>query len=179
VILGSLDFEVDADAEPSGGAWLYAAKIVGFERVPVIVWASFLILFWWGGQLVLNDRWNAAGEVSRGFGMLVPSLLISAGLTRVATWPVGRLFTALADADTEVEEVQHREGRVVSAEVTDRYGQVELPGVTPQLIHARLLPGEAALPRGTQVRVNSAQTDQGFYFVSAFPQPSHPEPYAH
>lgn len=134
VILGALDFETDmpddfgdgdVDAHHghgvnTGGAWITAGRLMGFSQVPIVVWGSFIILFMWFVSLVLNQKWNADADTLRALLLLLPNFAISAIATKLVTIPVAKLFKAMADADTEAEEVIGRTGTVVSMEADER-----------------------------------------------------------
>ncbi|GEP41918.1 hypothetical protein [Brevifollis gellanilyticus] len=180
VILGALDFETDlpddlsdGDADVShghgvntGGAWLTAGRFFGFSQVPIVVWMSFMILFMWFISLALNELWNAEASTGQALLLILPNLLLSAISTKLVTIPVAKLFKAMADADTEAEEVIGRTGIVCSIEADERYGQLEINarGV-PLLINVRTRPGEPTLPKGTPARVTEAGPDHVWYFI--------------
>lgn len=182
VILGALDFETDlpddlgggdADADihhghgvNTGGAWLTAGRLFGFSQVPIAVWGSFMILFIWFTSLVLNQKWNSEAGTARALLLLLPNAVISALMTKLVTIPVAKLFKAMADADTEAEEVIGRTGTVCSMEADERYGQLEISALgVPLLINVRTQPGEPALPKGTAAKVTAAGPDHAFYFI--------------
>lgn len=198
VLFGALDFEadlpsdlgVDADAGANsshgytpglstGGAWLSAGRFLGFSQVPMVVWLSFIILFLWFGSLVLNEWYNQSGSPVQAALLILPNLLGSLILTKVATIPVAKLFKAMGDADSEAEGVIGRTGTVTSTEADETYGQLEIPtfGV-PLLINVRTQPGVAALKRGDPAKVVSAGPDNAFYFIDSVlptePQTSQP-----
>lgn len=182
VILGALDFETDmpddlgdgdVDAHHghgvnTGGAWITAGRLFGFSQVPIVVWGSFIILFMWFVSLVLNQKWNADADTLRALLLLLPNFVISAIATKLVTIPVAKLFKAMADADTEAEEVIGRTGTVVSMEADERYGQLEIAANgAPLLINVRTQLGAPALPKGTQAQVTTAGPDNAFYFIES------------
>ncbi len=182
VILGALDFETDlpddlsdSDAEVdhghgvnTGGAWLTAGRFFGFSQVPIVVWMSFMILFMWFISLALNEMWNAEASAGQALLLLLPNLVLSAISTKLVTIPVAKLFKAMADADTEAEEVIGRTGIVCTIEADERYGQLEISarGV-PLLINVRTRPGEPSLPKGTPAQITEAGPDHAWYFIES------------
>ncbi len=186
VMAGAVDFDLDlfdfgdAGATPEipdapdssvhlGGAWLTAGKFLGFSQVPMVVWGSFLALFMWATSLVLNYQYNGEPgnrEVTTSLLLLIPNVIGSLILTKLATLPVAKLFAAMSDADNESEEVVGRTGTVVSAEVDAHYGQLEIIGKgATLLINVRLDEGAARLSKGDLAKVVSAAADQSFYYV--------------
>lgn len=187
VILGALDFETDlpddlgdGDGEVhhghgvnTGGAWLTAGRFFGFSQVPIVVWLSFMILFMWFHSLVLNQMWNPADSTLQALVLLLPNLVASLVVTKLVTIPVAKLFKAMADADTEAEEVIGRTGTVCSMEADESYGQLEITANgAPLLINVRTQPGAAALQKGQQAKVTAAGPDNAFYFIEIATQHS-------
>lgn len=183
VILGALDFEtdlpddlgdVDADTHHghhglnTGGAWLAVGRFFGFSQVPLVVWMSFVILFMWFLSLVLNETWNPAHSTMKAFILLVPNLIGSLVITKLVTIPVAKLFKAMADADTESEEVIGRTGTVCSIEADETYGQLEITANgAPLLINVRTQPGATILKKGQQAKVTAAGAQNAFYLIEA------------
>ena len=189
VLLGALDFEADlpddlggdGDAHSgggdtshglnTGGAWLSAGRFLGFSQVPLVVWLSFMIVFLWFGSLTLNEWYNQQGSLTQAALLLLPDLLGSLIATRLVTLPVGKLFKAMSDADSEAEEVIGRTGIVASIEADASYGQLEIPTASvPLLINVRTQPGAAALKRGASAIVIAAGPDHLFYLIESTPQ---------
>lgn len=181
VILGAMDFDTDipdADLDldsdghhahhgmSTGGVWLTAGRFLGFSQVPLVVWGSFMVLFLWFGSLVLNQVWNPSHSTLQAFILLLPNLIISLVITKLVTIPVAKLFKAMADADTEAEEVIGRTGVVCSMEADETYGQLEITANgAPLLINVRTEDG--TLVKGTQAKITAAGPDNAFYFIES------------
>ncbi len=183
VMLGGLDFDssiLDGADLPEaqggqhgpsalGGAWVSAGRLLGFAKVPIAVWGSFAVLFTWAAALLLNYQFN--GEAgNRDFGkavlLFLPASLIGLLVTRIVTIPVGKLFAAMADADTEAVDVIGKTGTVTTSSVDERFGQLQIAtGGAPVLLNARVAPGSSALSKGDTARVVSASADGSFYFI--------------
>ena len=162
-----------------GGAWVTLGKWLGFTKVPIAVWGSFAVLFAWLAALILNYRFNGepgARDVSRAVLLFVPSGLISLVVTKLVTLPVGKLFAAMADADTEAVEVIGKVGHVVTGTVDERYGQIQLAGhASPLLLDVRVIPGALHLTKGDAARVKEASADGTWYFVETVTENPKPE----
>lgn len=181
VILGAMDFDtdipdVDLDLDSdghhahhgmsTGGVWLTAGRFLGFSQVPLVVWGSFMVLFLWFGSLVLNQVWNPSQSTLQAFILLLPNLISSLVITKIVTIPVARLFKAMADSDTEAEEVIGRTGVVCSMEADETYGQLEITANgAPLLINVRTQGG--TLVKGTQAKITAAGPDNAFYFIES------------
>jgi Na+-transporting methylmalonyl-CoA/oxaloacetate decarboxylase gamma subunit len=184
VIIGVLDLDTDVpdvlmdgdgvtdlshDAS-TGSVWLSTSRAFGFSQVPIVVWASFLILFMWFISLVLNQFWNPEAATTRALALLVPNFLISAVITKIVTIPVAKLFSAMSENDPEAEEVVGRNGTVTTMEADESYGQIEIVGKgAPLLINVRTQPGSTPLKKGSSVTVTSAGPDHNFYYIESSP----------
>lgn len=185
VLLGALDFESDlpddlgsdADAHGSadsthghgvntGGAWLAAGRFLGFSQVPLVVWLSFMVVFLWFGSLALNEWYNQPADLGKAALLLLPNIVASLLMTKLVTLPVGKLFKAMSDADSEAEEVIGRTGIVSSTEADASYGQLEIStSSVPLLINVRTQPGATPLKRGESATVTAAGPDHLFYLI--------------
>ncbi|WP_395742355.1 hypothetical protein [Prosthecobacter sp.] len=196
VLLGALDFESDlpddligdgdagggtdtphghahahAHGLSTGGAWLSVGRFLGFSQVPLVVWLSFMVVFLWLGSLALNEWYNEADSLGQAALLLLPNFLGSLLATKLATLPVSKLFKAMADADSEAEDVIGRTGVVTSTEADACYGQLEISTANvPLLINVRTQPGAAPLKRGDPATVVSAGPDHVFYLIEPAPQ---------
>lgn len=178
VIFGVLDLDTDVadgggeiDMDPghdssTGSVWMSSGRFLGFSKVPLIVWLSFVSLFMWFFSLVLNQYWNREAEVLRALLLLAPNLVASLIVTRIVTLPIAKLFAAMADADSEGEEILGRTGSIITMEANENYGQIEIPAKgAPLLVNVRCQPGAPALKKGTSVQVISAGPDNKFYYI--------------
>jgi hypothetical protein len=184
VITGLLDLHTDApdvhvdgggatglghDAS-TGGVWLSTGRALGFAKVPIVVWASFLIVFMWFVSLALNQAWNPEASATRALILLAPNLLISAVITKIVTIPIARLFSAMSDGDPEAEQVLGRTGIITSIDADESYGQVEISGKgAPLLINVRTQPAAPPLKKGTSVTITAAGPDHKFYYIEPSP----------
>lgn len=193
VSLGALDFDLDiidfdlgevgdagdlgdTPAGPinTGGAWLTIGNFIGFGRVPLVVWGTFFVLFLWAGAMLLNHYFNPIKSMLMAGLLLMPNLIGSLIFTRIAVWPLGKVFAAMAEAQAEVEKVVGRDAVVVSVEVDETYGQIEISNAgAPVRVNARVKPGDAPISRGTGIRIEEAGPDSLYYYVKRLdaPQP--------
>jgi hypothetical protein len=162
---GVTDFSHDAS---TGSVWLSTSRVFGFAKVPIVVWASFLILFMWFFSLVLNRFGNPEATTLRALLLVGPNFIISAIITKIVTIPVARLFSAMSESDPEAEVVLGRAGVITTMEADESYGQVEITGKgAPLLINVRTLPGSASLKKGASVKITSAGPDHKFYYIES------------
>lgn len=192
VLLGVADsdtepMDLDGDGIPDvsgspNGLWPTCGRFLYLGQVPLMIVVSFLAVSMWMISMISNYYFNGLpGHRSAGVAvlLLIPNVLVSLVLTRIAAAPFRKLFSAMDKASTEGETVIDREAIVTSAQVDDRYGQVAIvTGAAPLLVNARTAPGDPVLIKGTTVRITSAGADHAFYFVeptpSITPTTSHP-----
>lgn len=159
-----------ADAGALGAAWVSVGRVLGFAKVPIVVWGSFFILFLWLAALLLNAFLNgqpdARSLITAGI-LLVPSAFFSLILTKLVTWPLGKVFALLGTTQSEAVEVIGQVGRVTSTTVDESFGQVEIPGHSaPVSIRVRLARGTAPLRRGDAAQVLELADDGLHYYVA-------------
>ncbi len=170
---GDADFNLDTDSHhghgaSTGGIFVTAGRFFGFADVPIIVWGSFLALFMWFSSLVLNHLYNATHAPATALLLLLPNLAVSALATKLTTIPIAKLFKAMADADTEAETVVGRTGIVVSVDVDERGGQLQIAGLgAPVLVNARTRPGESTFKKGDEAKVTQASADNSFFYIES------------
>ena len=164
---GDIDMDHGHDAS-TGSIWMSTGRFLGFSKVPIVVWLSFVSLFMWFFSLVLNQYWNPEGGVSQALLLLIPNFVASLIVTKIITFPIAKIFAAMADADSEGEEILGRSGTVISMEANETYGQIEIPVKgAPLLVNVRCQPGSPAFKKGTSVKVTSAGTDNKFYYIES------------
>ncbi len=160
-------------ASALGGAWVSAGRWLGFAKVPIAVWGSFAALFTWAASLLLNYELNGEpGDRSMGRAVLLflPASGIGLIVTRIVTIPVGRLFAAMADADTEAVDVVDRLGQVTTSKVDETFGRLQIGGGgAPVVLNVRVRPGAAPLRKGDRARVVARSEDGAHYLVEPAP----------
>lgn len=179
---GHGDVHVDADVHAGadahaeihgegtlGALFLRAGRFLHLGQVPFMVVLSILAIFVWFFSVTGNYYLNGTpGHRSHAFALLllIPNVIVSSLLTRLAVSPFRRLFEAMQRTETESESVVGREGRVVSNHVDASYGQVEVQtNAAPLLINARTGSDQEPLPKGTAVLVFDYAEAKAVYLV--------------
>ena len=167
---GDVDFDLDANSHHgqgvAGGIFVSAGRFFGFTNVPIVVWGSFMVLFLWFGSLVLNHLYNPDSLQITTLLLLLPNLAASALVTKLTTIPIAKLFKAMADADNEAEIVIGRTGVVVSVDVDERGGQLQIAGQgAPVLVNVRTRPGENTFKKGDEAKVTQPSADNNFFYI--------------
>lgn len=162
-----------ADAGALGAAWVTVGRLLGFAKVPIVVWGSFFMLFLWVAALLLNAFFNGQPDtrslITAGI-LLVPSAFFSLIVTKLVTWPLGKVFALLGTTKSEAVEVIGQVGRVTSSTVDETFGQVEILGHSaPVSIRVQLARGAAPLQRGDMAKVLELAEDGVHYYVAPAP----------
>jgi len=156
-------------AHQSGGFWQSCGRLLHLGEIPLMIVLSVLSLFMWFFSISANVLFNGEpGSRSAGMALLllVPNLLVSLLLTRVVLSPLRGVIRRMQTTESEVERVVGREGTVCTGEVTDAFGQIEIPAKgAPVVVNARVAPGRPAIPKGTRVLVYDAAPDALYYLV--------------
>lgn len=168
VHVGDLHHDVHVGAS-EGGFWVGCGRFLHLGEVPLMIMMSFLALFMWVISVLANYYLNGSpGDRSPGLALalLAPNFLVSLLLTRIAVSPLRKVFAAMHKTETEAEKVIGREGRVISAQVDARYGQVEIAtSSAPLLVNARTAAQSPPILKGAPVIVFSAAEDHSYYLV--------------
>jgi hypothetical protein len=189
VILGAMDADSDVgvdvegdgipdhmDGQVSHGCFALISSLFSVGQVPFMIVISVLTLSMWLGSLLANYYFNGTPDARSAWtalGIMVPNFIVALILTRILLWPVAKLFSAMDKNDTGIHVIGAK-ARVVSIEVDETYGQVEIAdqGGAPALLNVRTIAGAEQLPRNAIVKIIKASDDGSFYFV----EPVHAPP---
>lgn len=159
----------EGHASIGGLAWALSALGVG--RVPLaIVWQTFFTMFGLIGITATTVTSSLLGS-PRPFFLAISfplALVLGALLTAGTARGIARLVPSSSGDATRKRDLVGCSGVVISTKVDAEFGEVRLrdpQGRTLRLIcHA--LPGEPALPEGTEVVVVDYERSKGHLFVS-------------
>jgi hypothetical protein len=177
VILGALDIdfgdfdlfsdvEADLDAEVvTETGWLSGVlQFLNLGQVPTMIVASFLIVSLWTGSMILN-YYLSISAVWISLALFVPNFIFAGVVTHFCARPFARLFKALNHQGAERLPMAGRIGKVITSEVNDHFGQVEIDTEgAPLVISARAAEGETYL-KGESVVVVEALDSESSYRV--------------
>lgn len=174
--IGELGGDEGAFGEAAeAGFWARCGRFLHLGQVPLIVVLSFLALFVWPLSILGNYYLNGTpGDRSTAMAalLLIPNIVLSMLLTRLAVTPLRRLFAAMQSSSTEAETVIGRVGRVVSARVDEHHGRLEIPTIgAPLIIQARVPAGAPPLAKGANALAFAASPDGATYLVKAIDNP--------
>ncbi len=175
VILGAADIDVidmewlpDMDADADGGFIHGFFQFLGIGEVPIILVISVMVLMGWSFAMLGTHYLNSDGLAVIGFGLLAGNCVATFLLTGLIIRPLQKLFSPLHKTDLEKQKVVYKTGEVISSEVNDSFGQVEIAtGEAPITINARAEEGQV-IPKGETVLVYDEDKERGLYFVEKY-----------
>lgn len=157
---GDMDFEV-------GGPGVFASMthFLHMQDVPVVIVGSFFIIFWWIITVSVNHVINPDQGVLVSVAILLPCLVTSLLLTKLAVMPFAK---GLKNYD-EFEDARTRLigsiTTVTTSEVTSQSGQVELATDGPEItMNARTLAG-VKLNKGDCAKIIAYDQNTDIYTV--------------
>lgn len=162
-----IDFDSDTDAGGSGGILVGFLKVVNATDVPLMLVLTLISLFkWmfgvlWHGSATMASLWWGA------LLGLVLGLVVACVLTRVLMVPLKPMFSAFKRGEDDQEPVFGRECEVVSGELTDKYGRVEVPREkgSPAVVVCRLIEGDVPVPKGAMVVLFDYDKEEKVYLA--------------
>lgn len=173
-----MDADVGIDTAPgatlSGGSSTTGNE--GFMRsvfeffylgeVPIVIIASFFVLFWWIMTFVTNHLWNMEQSLWFALLLLIPNVFISLVFTRIAMIPFAILFKKPPPENITREEMYGVIGRVTTSEVTEKFGQMEIkqPNEPETILNVRTKPG-VKLGKNDAAKIISYNNNDGTFLV--------------
>ncbi len=162
----------DHEGESSGsGVLSLLLGMLGVGRVPMaIVWQTLFTMFGLTGVTVTTVAASLLGPPRPFFlAFSIPiSLVVGSVLSASTVRGVARLVPSSSGDATRKRDLVGCTGVVISSRVDREFGEVRLKdplGRTLRLI-CHTLPGEPALPEGTEIVVVDYERTQGHLFVS-------------
>ena len=135
-------------------------------EVPIVIIATFFVLFFWIATFVTNHYFNADQQLVPVLLWLLPNLIVSLLLTRITMIPFAIIFKKPPPENKTREELYGLVGTVTSSEVTETYGQIELRiGDEPEMkFNVVSRPGQK-LAKGDAAKIVSYDHKDGTFLV--------------
>ncbi len=169
-----VDLDVDAGVDGDIGAGGHGGEIggVGMLRffglgdVPAMVMLTVLVMSMWVIAILSNYVLNPGGSVLVALLLAVPNFVVSLFVMKYAVMPLKPLYRKMREDADAPEPVVGRTGTVRSSEVTEAFGQVEVPTRgTPLYVHARTAGGDEVLRKGDEALIYKFVKETGVYLV--------------
>ncbi len=159
------------------GFWLSCGRFLHLGTVPLMIVLSVLSLSVWVISVLSNYYFNGEPDTrssALALAYLVPNLIVSMLITRIVVTPLKKLFAVFQARENSEPRIIGREGIVVSVQIDDRYGQVEVAtDGAPLILHARTGIDQPPIPRGTPVVIYETTADHTFHLVRPLALPEH------
>lgn len=135
-------------------------------EIPLVIIATFFMLFFWVSTMVSNHYYNMDQQLIPSLIWLLPNLLISLVLTRIAMIPFVFIFKKPPPDDKSRKNLYGVVGEVISLEVTEKHGQIEikLDGEPEMKLNAHCAPGKR-LGKGDAAKIISYNPADGTFLV--------------
>ena len=135
-------------------------------EIPIVIVASFLVLYLWMATIVTNHYTNPDQSFLIAAAWFLPNLFVSLVLLRFSMMPVAILFRKPPPENNTRDELLGLTGRVTTSEVTETFGRIEIKrGDEPEIIlNVRARPGKS-LKKNDLARVMTYNSDDGTFIV--------------
>ena len=160
---GHADMETDVDADHDvdthshadvGSGWGMALlKFMNVGQVPSMVLLSVLVVSVWAGSVLSNHYLNPQYQFGWAALLLVPNLVVSLFITKLATWPFRFVFSRMQNEAIGLTRLIGKTCVVTTSQVNPQFGQAEIiTSGAPLLIHVRA-DAQQQLTKGDQAVV--------------------------
>lgn len=163
------DFDLDIDGQPdlesSLSVGLVVLRFLNLGRVPLVVWGSAFAIAYWLVTLLLDrlaDDTASRTELFYVLQYVVRNLVLGVLLTKIVTQPLRDKFEPVEP--NRAEDLIGRECRITTSEVTQTFGQAQIPTeAAPLILNVRVK--ETPLARGAPAVIVDFDPDQNVYFI--------------
>ena len=160
------DADVDADADAEGGSRLGAVMdFFHANDVPIMIPLSFGICSLWFLAVTGNHLFNPGGNWLVGAGLMIPNLIVSGLIMKVATRPLAGMFKAMNKDYDAPARLEGNVGIVRSLTLNERHGQVEVATKGAPLVLNAVTEGGAELKKGDEVLIVRRNREKNLYVV--------------
>lgn len=168
-----IDFESDLDHDPAVvggvGRGMFASflKFVNATEIPLTIIVTFISLCMWLTTMVAFYVLNPEVAWWKALGVWVLCFVVSSIITAVVTRPLTPIFKALKRGEDDEEPIVGCEGEVVTAHLTNEFGQVRVFRArgAAALINCKLIESKEDLSKGDRVIVTRRDHERGVYLV--------------
>lgn len=135
--------------------------------VPIVIVGSAFAFSFWVSSLISNGMFNPALSFNVSLIWLIPNLVIALVSMRIMMMPMARILRKSAPEDFTRSKMIGVVGRVVSRQVTDKFGEIEVrePDGTEVILNACVAKGKKSLSKGDAAKIVSYNHDQGTFLV--------------
>lgn len=158
-----VDMDADLDAHIDGGIGADVLTFFHFGEIPVMVLGSFFVLFFWITSVVSNHYFNPEWSMLVTLYCLLPNLLISLLLTKIAVMPMTPMFRAMKE--TASPKVLGSRGVVSTSKLDGEFGQISIDQDGPPIVVNAITANNQTLVRNQEIKVVRFDEETGVYIV--------------
>ncbi|MEN8773902.1 MAG: hypothetical protein ABF379_17025 [Akkermansiaceae bacterium] len=165
-IFGIDTFDIDLDAEGVVSSPVAATlRFVNATEVPLMAVLTILSVFMWVSSMMGNYYFNPELSDVLILSIFAGSFVVGVILTKMATAPLVPAFRKMKELE-KAEPAVGGVGVVISKQVDQKYGQVELKRKegAPATLNCRTS-DKTPIPRGAEAIIISYDNDTGTYLV--------------
>jgi hypothetical protein len=164
-----LDFDGEGDLGDMAGIGVVVLRFLDIGTVPLVIWVSVLALTWWLVSMLLDRALDSVYHPELretwfyAIQWTIRNLAIALVLTKVLTQPLRGKFEA--EEPHPAEDLLGQQCRVITSEVTERFGQAEYPTeAAPLKINVRTR-APTPLGKGDLAVIVEFDQEKNLYFV--------------
>ncbi len=135
-------------------------------EIPIVIIGTFFMLAFWVATLVTNHWYNMDQRLLISLLWLIPNFVISLVVTRITMIPFIAIFRKPPPENRTREEMHGLIGRVITSEVSDKFGQIEVrqENEPEMILNVRIKSGEM-LGKGDAAKIVSYNHEDGTFLV--------------
>lgn len=150
----NLDSAGDLEGESLGmtGWGKGIANFFYLGDIPVVIVGSLFVFLIWAVNLIGNHYLNAEHSFRVVAAAFIPNLILSLVLTKGLLIPIRKLFPE-ERIGINRDEYFHQVGLVITSEVSDQFGQIEIPQDGPPIVFNVRCRAETRLKKGDAAKI--------------------------
>jgi hypothetical protein len=159
------DLDADIDGHVDGGIASDVLTFFHLGEVPVMIIATFFVLFFWIATMVTNHYWNPDQDLLVALRYLIPNVVVGLVLTKLCVWPFTPLFREMRK--TDAPKVVGSRGVVCTSYLDGAFGQIRIQQDGPPIVVNAVTSNGQRLVRDVPVQVIRFDRETGVYIVEA------------
>ena len=158
------DLDADLDGHIDGGIVADVLSFLHIGEVPVMIVASFFALCFWVTTVLSNHYLNPEWSLWVTTYCFIPTLIVSALLTKLIIWPMTPVFRGMKGNETT--RVIGSRAVVTTRELDGKNGQVSIyQADDPEIVINAITANNQILKRSQEVLVVRFDEETGVYVV--------------
>ena len=158
-----VDIDADIDGHVDGGIASDVLTFFHLGEVPVMILGTFFVLFFWIATMVTNHYYNPNRELMVTAFYLVPNVIVSLVLMKVAVMPMTPLFREMRKTDSP--KVVGSVGEVTTSYLNGEFGQIAIDQDGPPIVVNAVTANGQRLAKNQEVKVVRFEDETGVYIV--------------